>query len=504
METSLKSTPPQWEGQEHSFLGYDRAVVHFIYSFSWDITTTAWSDLNADLKAKGWNTRQLHERAFSSDGDVIYSYQPGLVGQTKVLERVGDFAGGLTLLVPIQTYQDKKLGECRRLTVPVKYTIRLFDNGSGILTFSVHLSVANANVPAAGQSTAPSGLDQSQRFFQNIHWVLHLANNVDYGVEPVHVHSQLTSTFIQLPSSQTNLADTLLPAEPGECLTFGDGYCSLHDLFRRWLLSASPPCWAPKNAKKLWVDADVLNTNEIGQDFQTPYVFTALEVDRNSFLRFRRSPTLDAAREVGSILCKLTLDNRFILENYLNLSEDYIKDVLPYSEARGGLLNLCLDRRLFFAMSRRGAIALTGKCHVGEGGKGGFGDIPSSFVIPSFLNMCEILRGRWHIGCVVSACVDRAIAMLAGAISNTSNASPTPLMIMEEMVKWRLLSASFLRDPVPFLFDGGSVCEMAEQCERLLWLERLRKEVTDKFQLLDQLVRDYLNIDRHRRLRSAQ
>ena len=233
-----------------------------------------------------------------------------------------------------------------------------------------------------------------------------------------------------------------------------------------------------------------MDTTNLKQDFQTPFVFTTAQVERNSFLRFRKSPTFDSQREVGSIFCKLTLDNRSILQHYLNLSEDYITEALPHNKARRALLNLCLDRRLFFAMSRRGAIALTAS----------LADLPSCFVIPSFLNMCEILRGRWHIGSVVSARLDQAITELADAISGGSNTENSPLAMMEKMVKWRLLAAAFLRDPVPFLFDGGSVCEMAESCERLLWLDRLRTEVTGKFALLDELVRDYLTIDRHRRL----
>lgn len=490
MDASATQIPPQWEGQEHPFLSYNRAVIHFIYSFSWDVTKRTWSDLRTDLDAKKWRTRQLHERAFSAEGDLVNSYQPGLVCQTMVLEKSGEVAKEATLISPIEQYQDKDLKKVRSLTVPMKYIVRLFDNGSGIVTFSVPLSEATCTLDKNDTCIA----EKNKRFFENIHLVLHLANNVDYGEEPVHSHTQLTSTFIKLPANSIMATDSLLPVSDKECLTFSAGYCSLHDLFRRWVLSDNPPSWAPRDAKDLWTDSHVLNTRDLGQDFQTPFVFTAAEVERNSFLRFRKSPTIDSAREVGSILCKLTLDNRFILENYLNLSEDYIKEVLPYSRARGGLLNLCLDRRLFFATSRRGAIALTARLT----------DIPASFVIPSFLNMCEILRGRWHIGCVVSARVDQAISELANAISDPKGASPStsPLTIMERMVKWRLLAASFLRDPVPFLFDGGSICEMAEQCEKLLWLERLKTELIGKFQVLDQLVRDYLNIDLQRRLTS--
>ena len=112
-----------------------------------------------------------------------------------------------------------------------------------------------------------------------------------------------------------------------------------------------------------------------------------------------------------------------------------------------------------------------------------------------------MLRARWHMGSVVSARLDQAIADIAqSSRENGGQGSMTPLNLMEIMFRWRTLAGTFLRDPVPFLCDGGSVTEIAEIAERLLWLDRLRGEIARKFELLDQLVRDYLNIERQRRL----
>lgn len=459
------ATPPQFEGQEHQFLDYQLVVVHFIYSFSWDVTDRTWESLKNDLlgtlqpdgtrkSAKMWKELKLHERAFAATDESAQSYQPSLVGRTTVLERTGNVASAATLLSPMEEPDGLTLKDHRKLTVPLKYTVRLFDNGSGTCTFAAHLSKECAT-------------------FENIHLVLHLANNVDFGEERYGSHV-LTNTFLQILSKQeARKDDSLFPRSPECSYTRASGYCSLHDLFRRWIVD--PPNWAPDDPKKLWTDPGVLYTDNPKQDFQTPYVFTAAEVERNSFLRFRKSPTIDHAREVGSILCKLTLDNRHILEHYLNLSGDYITKVLPFNKDRNALVNLCLDRRLFFALSRRGAVALTAS----------FKDIPSSFVIPSLLNLCEILRARWHLGSIVNIKLDEAIQMASGVDPEIS-----PSQMLEELFKWRALFASFLRDPVPFLFDGGSITEIAEIAEEQLWLAKMRDEVARKFATLDRMIED--------------
>lgn len=460
------ATPPQFEGQEHEFLDYQLVVVHFIYSFSWDVTNRTWQSLKDDLvvgkhqddgapKAKEWKERQLHERLFAANAELANSYQPNLVGKTTVFEKTGNVASNATLLSPLEEPDGLTLKACRKLTVPLRYTIRLFDNGSGTCTFAAQLSKELAT-------------------FENIHLVLHLANNVDFGEAPVSSSHLLTNTFLQIPNKYEGGRDeSLLPRGTEYSYTYGSGYCSLHDLFRRWIVD--PPSWAPDDPANLWTDPDVLYTKDPKQDFQTPFVFTAAEVERNSFLRHRKSPTIDHARELGSILCKLTLDNRHIREHYLNLSDDYITTVLPFNKMRGGLVNLCLDRRLFFALSRRGAIALTSS----------FKDIPSCFVIPSLLNLCEILRARWHLGSIVNIKLDEALQLASGVDPEIS-----PSHVLEELFKWRALFASFFRDPVPFLFDGGSITEIAEIAEQQLWLAKMRDEVARKFAILDRMIED--------------
>lgn len=469
MSQHFEHPPQQYEGQEHQFLTYEDVYVHFIYSFSWDLEKKSWADWNDDLlyrhksrekqgkPGNGWQKRLLHERSLRLfEKDVRPTYQPSLVTKAAVLQRTQTIMDGLTVLVPIEQYDGVQLKGCRELPINLSYTIRLFQNGTATCTFVVHLLKQHAN-------------------FENIHFVLRLAHNVDLGYEPERHHVCLTNSFLNLPDGPNRRGDnSLFPTDKTESATYEEGYCSLHDLFRRLLRHSHN--WLPKGALDLWNEKDTIELNDIHQDFETPFIFTVAQVERNSFLRFRKSSTPNASKEIGSIMCKLTLDNRQVLTDFLHLSEDYLTTVLPYNKTRGGLLNLCLDRRLFFGLSRRGAIAVTAN----------LGDIPARFVVPSFLNLCEILRARWHLGNITNIELDKAI----NTVTHANGMSPTDILQM--VYRWRASFGLFLRDPVPFLFDGGSITEIAELADREFWLTKMRDDAHRKFEMIDRLVRDLL------------
>ncbi len=475
MANTSRLVKQQDDDDAHQFLNYQYVDINFIYSFTWDITQITWEDLCAELKddhQKGWTIHPLHERIIQNDDkNLKYNYQPNLVFKTQVLERSSQIFKNGELLLPLEQncYQDPT--KYKIIPIDLSYSIRLFDNGAATCTFRVCLHSDNIN-------------------FHNIHAALHLTQNVDIEnrttseVAP-EAETPFTQSFLLIPElskSEDGWDHSLFPKDSKRC--------SLYDLF--YSLFVNPPSWAPAAANELWNEREVIDFSQPNQSSQSPFVFTIAQVERKSFLRFRKHPSLESNREIASILCKLTLDNRSIERDYSNLSENYIRYVIPYDNKRKGLINLCLDKRLFFTISRRGAIALTADL------KG----IPSYFVIPSLLNLCEILRARWHMGSIVSARLDQAIADMGRSVSEKNTANTlNPLQLMETMFKWRILAGAFLRDPTPFLFDGGSVSEVAEIAERLIWLDRLCEETKRKFEMLDQLVRDYLNIDRQRRLR---
>jgi hypothetical protein len=474
MRSFLRHTQQQYEGQEHEFLAYRFVHVYFIYSFAWDSDTVSWRGLCEDLTSKvsqspkGWILPRLHDRVLhQAESTVLANYQPSLVSARRVLERNGIIQERATVILQRGESLGSPNEATRPLTIGLRYTVRMFDNGAGTCTFHALIE------------KQPN--DGNERTFENIHAVLHLSRNVDYdspersscigGRPPSH----LTDSYLVVPQE-----DTSRPEEDHTLFPPSTRYCSLQALFRRFL--DSPPPWAPREAPQVWADRDVLDHSDPRQDFQSPFIVTVAEVERQSFLRFRKHPTLDAAREVASIFCKLTLDNRSILEDYLHLSEDYITEVLDYNADRKGLINYCLDRRLFFAFSKRGAIAITASLK----------DLPSCFVAPSLLNLLEITRARWHMCCVLNMKIDSLIDSLSSAMEGAPLGSDSLLGPdkIELLLRLRRLYTLFLRDPIPYLFDGGSVTEIAKKAIAELDMDTLSEGIHRKMEVLDFMRQD--------------
>jgi hypothetical protein len=492
----------------HRFLDYNSVYVHFIYAFTWDISKITWEKLGDQLKeqSKGreelWEQRQLHERQFSwGEAQSNATYQPTLVTQKSVFEITKIIGENINLLIPSENGKESKIWKKKHKTINVglKFTTRLFDNGVATCTFVVKLDDKDL-----------VNLDEKNAIFENIHYVQHLAHNVDSSDESRNKSKHLTYSYIEIPSSKLSQNNSELFPQKKE------QYCSLHEIYYQILKGNQS--WIPPHIRKekIWASEIKFEKNNDGKvpknedeneefviklnnttcNFQSPFLFTVAEIEESSYNEFFEDRSTEAAipttteKEVASILCKLTLDNDSI-NDFHNLSDEYLNDILRYKSQKGPLGNLCLDQRLFFTISRRGAIALTASLN----------DIPSFFVIPSFLNLCEIFRARWYLGSVVSARLDRALVQIARSVADPAYAID-PLDLMEPMFRWRTLAGAFLRNPVPFLFDGGSVTEIAEIAEDLLWLNELGQEIEKKFELLDKLVRDYLNIERQRDLKS--
>ena len=306
--------------KEHSFLGYQHVDVFFVYSAIWRTNRISWANLVRGFQGeKGWILPRLHDRAvFHRDIHLIANYQPSLVSKRRVLERRHTIRKKACLMLPMNRgVEDKKI------EFDLGYTIRIFHDGGMTCTFRACLE--------------KSPNDENASMFEKIHAILHLARNVDYvsperGIkftESVGSPSHLTDAYLVgdgEPSSDEDGVDSSLC----ERLT---GRYSLHDSFRR--LIKSPPEWAKLKGKAIWDDRGALDTDDPKQDFQAPFVITIAQVDEPSFIRFRQQPTLDDTREVASIMCKLTLDNRSIKSDFLNLSEDYITNVINFNPKIG-------------------------------------------------------------------------------------------------------------------------------------------------------------------------
>ncbi|MCR4344954.1 MAG: hypothetical protein NUV44_09345 [Candidatus Scalindua sp.] len=159
------------------FLKYDNAQIHFIYSFSWDLTKIKFNDLVSDLKAKEpvdefemdkWHKLKLHHRPLSwRDEHQVAYYQPNLVSnKLYALHRSGIIDEAAEIRVPYKPGSDPK--NSKKLSLPIDYNLRLYESGAGTCTFTIDLSKPNKVT------------------FESINHVIHLAHNVQQIGESKH------------------------------------------------------------------------------------------------------------------------------------------------------------------------------------------------------------------------------------------------------------------------------------------------------------------------------
>lgn len=451
--------------KEKKFLDYKHVHIHFTFSLSWDITQLKFNDLRVEFQKldKRWELLHIHERPIFWDKKKFHkSYQPNLISENiKVLQIDGMLEDNATICIPIEEFKGQKLNRYEKILTNIQYTLRIFDNGTGIFTFIVCL-------------------DRKYASFKNIHRILRLAPNIANDGSSDFAQSFLLNPFIKGERDRKNCFIL------NKLDTFK--YVTLQQLF--WCLFTEPyPEWLRMEKfdwAKLWLDDDLLGLKDVKLvapiNWQSPFVFIIAEIENQDYERYIKNYKVheggeNTVKEIASIACKMTLDNRNIEDDFNHLDLEYIKKNLGYSEEYKRLTNLCLDDRLFFTFSRRGAIAITSDMN----------RIPSNFVVPSLVNLIEILRARWHLCNIVNISLDKAIHDASYVSNNIS-----PAKILDDIYKWRALFALYLRDPVPSLFDGGSITEIAEMAGEKLWLNKLTLDTFRKFDTLDKLLKDFL------------
>ena len=110
----------------------------------------------------------------------------------------------------------------------------------------------------------------------------------------------------------------------------------------------------------------------------------------------------------------------------------------------------------------------------------------------SLLNTLEIIRTRWHMSILINAQLDLDLENFL------TEASSKNFEILVNLNKRRKRFASFLHDPLPYSFEGGSVSEIARIAAEEMQLAELRNMTIEKFATLDKLHADQMKIVRLR------
>jgi hypothetical protein len=503
------------EGKDQESQIKRSVYVGFVYSFAWDVTKIPFQDVAKSLKNKGWDRSWLHQRFVDFNGTEgkFGSYRPSLQdGAQQELQRTEGMCekGGLEIVVPVdqnwKTVDAVNEAMVVACDVCLKYHLRILENGAGVCTFTVCL-------------------DGDTATYINTHYALHLGQNVAFGAG-TDASGKLAVTFLRCkaayndrdtdagpkksqkgnPAWVRNLmakvqADNSLAFPEPDELPVGNelipqcpGGFTLHELFNRLLLLNPdwfPPNWVlPGKEKKdsVWLDWAVLpwqvnahpdKAIDLAWQWQNPYVFTICSTpEGNSIFPGQDAPNHEGVLRRVAVLCKMNSDNRNVDSDWEQISPDYAWRSLPSKD--GKLQNMSHDSRVFFTFSRRGGLVETTDMH----------EIPGYFVLPSFVNLLEILRARWHLGNVLNAGLDQTIEQLVAQ-------KITPTEAVDQVFHWRALYSMFRRDPVPYLFDGGSVTEISDLADREFWLRKLNSSAAEKIEVIDRLVqyRDFQDID---------
>jgi hypothetical protein len=345
--------------------------------------------------------------------------------------------------------------------VSVISTVRLFESGAGTITLRICLNQLEHATPGPTR-------------FAMAHWLLRLTPNLDVNPESsVNTPTDdktpwLTDAFLFVTGKgTTRLFDVMqsdltrmLASFPTQDVTeIGSISADFSDLAFIPSPSTQPLVPIQQYTRPTW------------RETQVPFVFVVCVLERESFKRVIEGGSLASAKELATLYTKMTLDNRQAHTDFDRLSNDYLSHVLGFDSQTGRLPNLCLDEHVFFAFSRRGAISVSAAPH----------DLPAVFVIPSMLNLVEILRGRLFLGV--------RTGMRLAAIADRLASLDVELEGIDEAEYSRLRNIIIgnLQNPLQYLFDGGSVTEVAIAAERLLFVDEVWENTRRSFDAVDRL-----------------
>ena len=509
----------------HDFLNYQHAECHFVYAFMWRAYKKSASkneefeptDLSRDVfrlsaheysataiknsKLGDWTKKLLHERHIGHidddpvEEDWVGAYQPTFVTKRAVLQFETN-PESAQIIVPLGVNIDLPRSgsavengiedDVAALPVRIQCTMRLFETFTG--TLSVRVSIDKAFLPK---------LSNADRY-RCVHWLLHLTTNMDDEGQQPNCKGRkrpITDSFLfQKHVGTFRLFDYMR----------NNRFRGLDD-FPKQLFSQQ------KAQNKIWVDSKSFAFHHSGRsapevriyenssecewrENQSPFIVTNLVVGDEAWQEIVKPDYLENANadrkatinhanrrascELAAIYTRLTLENHKIPDNFLNISFDYLNQVLGFDLEGRGLPNLCLDDRVFFGFSKRGALTLT---HVPE-------KLPAVFVIPSFLNLFEILRTRTIAGIVITSELSDLAAEL-GRIGIDKN-QDTKATYTDQLKNFRNLRQQLLlqqQNPIHFLFDGGSVTELALAAERELFVSEIIKSAEKGVEIVEAL-----------------
>lgn len=237
-----------------------------------------------------------------------------------------------------------------------------------------------------------------------------------------------------------------------------------------------------EQAKLTWIDKEVI---DVRKETQSPWVVTVLEVDGAVADAFC-SPELSGAgfyeekmarvkayeSQIAPIVFRAVSEDFPLEPTYLNAQN---------SASVSGLSSLNVDARLFVSVSRRSILCI---CRDKD-------QDPAKYFLPSLLDICELIRMRWHMLIVMNKLLDITIRTLR---KEGEKKDRKPEDELREMMNLREWLATCLEDPGIYSVAGDALSQIYQDQRKTFRLDELQQMLLGKIDLMDRMYRDLVQL----------
>ena len=274
-------------------------------------------------------------------------------------------------------------------------------------------------------------------------------------------------------TSQRPGASTVAP-EPMYLEGEGSGRKSLYDRFEELVTNLC----TEHSLDRLDVKYDLI---EPGREGQSPWLVTVAAVDgeiaeafcghgdaaddpaRTKMIKIRRYEP-----SIAPILFRSVADQLF-------LEPAYVEPPTPVGIP--GLFSVNLDARLFVCMSRRSILCVCENSDVD----------PASYFVPGLLDVCEMVRARWHSLVTLNKLIDLTIRQMV-------DPKKIKLFMQSKVLSLRQMLATGLEDPTVYIIAGDALSKLYLKLREIFRLDELKSTLIEKMDLMDRVYRDALQL----------
>ena len=215
---------------------------------------------------------------------------------------------------------------------------------------------------------------------------------------------------------------------------------------------------------------------------QNPWVITVLDVDGETAEAFCGRPPAEE-NPAFEKLCRMKAYERDIAPILFRaVSKDFVLepaylDTVDVTGARG-LANINLDANLFVQISRRSVLCISKNQELD----------PAKYFMPGLLDLCEMVRARWHALILMNKKLDWTLRRLRTISREDSLTKRRDILTIREWL------ATGLEDPATYVIAGDALTKLHRSMIDSTGLQGLQNMLLGKMDLLDRVYRDVLTM----------